>query len=216
MSNGPFPALVRDICREAFVARGYERPTKDKIVVNINKISLGWIGLNAGSFKEFVQIYPFIGVHCIPVEKILAECMQNIRYSKGRFATFAKSFIEIAKNNNTTEFIFSKDKDEILIKGKSMSETVDEAARPYFEYLSDIDNLITSVEKRQSQGGGMPQRLAILYAVRYGKANAEKYLEAIEGKFAERGHAAIAGSINYFARKFSLIGQEKIKKSFLM
>ena len=87
-SKSEFKKLILHGCLEALKEKGFHILRSGNATKEINNDFLVWLGLNVGVYDSHIEINPFIGVHCIPIMKLVSE-MENEKYQKGRYATYA-------------------------------------------------------------------------------------------------------------------------------
>jgi hypothetical protein len=65
------------------------------ITFQISEGFLAWVGLNAATYTDYIEINPFVGIHWVPV--MLAEqTASGEKYREGEFATYAIHIGELA------------------------------------------------------------------------------------------------------------------------
>jgi hypothetical protein len=151
-----FTHLVLQACEEALLSRGYVRPRKDNIVLELGDNFLGWIGLNVGRHREFTRINPFVGIHWIPVMQMSAE-LAGEKYQRGRFATLAVHLGELLPD--VQAFEFSTDSD-VAGEAQRLALAIDTAGKEFMRTNASPKSAMTQIKDRIPMLGGYPQRYA--------------------------------------------------------
>lgn len=158
--NKKFINSVEKACEKALVDRGFERPRKNTIFYRLDEDFLGWVGLNQGNFNDHLQINPFIGIHCIPVMKLIMD-LKDERYQIGRYASYAFHFGEVAPD--ITQFIFTEDTD-LEEEAERLAEELTVHGLQSMKVLANYEVLRTRLKDKVEMLGGYPERyVAVLY-----------------------------------------------------
>lgn len=191
--------LVRatlDACETALVRHGFRRLRRHDVVFDISSDFLGWVGLNYGSHSTQVRINPFIGIHCVPLMRLVEE-LSGQSYQLGRYATFAVHLGEICPEVDTFDFSTEAD---LELESERLATTLRRYAVPFMEENASYAALLPILIDRVPTLGGYPQRLAVaLYLMgRYEEAR-----QFVLGRRAEyEAEEAVRESFDRFALPF--------------
>ena len=78
----------RGACEAALIAHGFRRLRRHEVALDISNDFLGWVGLNTGNYATHVKVNPFVGIHCIPLMRMIAN-LESQKYRVGSVATYA-------------------------------------------------------------------------------------------------------------------------------
>lgn len=193
---------IRDSCTREFSSRGYAKSKHGLFHIEVTKDFFGWIGLNEGVHSDRININPFVGIHCMPIEKMLAKC-KGRRYRVGEIATFADHFGYVAPEAPGYQFRFFRN-EPVEPLAKQLVEVVDDFARPAVVSQANYGSLISLLKEREARGGGVPEALAVAYYMTEGVESAQLYLDRIIEAFQEKGKEQIASRIVDFRGSFYL------------
>lgn len=207
-SNSNFSRVVLDACESALVRRGFRKLRLHSVVHDINKDFLGWVGLNHGREGVAVRINPFVGIHCIPMMRLVAE-LAGSKYQVGRYATFAVHLGEIDPNFHPFDFSSGTD---IAVKADDMADHLCRQAIPFMEKHGNYDTLLPVLTQRLQELGGFPQRVA---AGLYLTGRREEALEFVRQRRSEylTDEDAVRESFDRFSIPFLELvsGQQRAK-----
>ena len=108
MAQSEFDRAVQDACESALVAVGFKRLRRSTIIWEISEKFWGWVGLNRGNHGDMVRVNPFIGIHAVDLMK-LCDQLDESKYSKGAYATYAIHLGEILPDELVFEFHKGRD-----------------------------------------------------------------------------------------------------------
>lgn len=202
---------VDEVCRRAFVNRGYDLPRRGAIRLQITSECWGWIGLNLGRSDDNTTVHPFVGIHCPTVQRIMARCYGK-PYKTGSIATFAMPFVEAAPDAPLPYFRFYQE-DPIESGAEELAAAVDGHARPFMVAHAGFDRLIAALTPAALHGGGRPQRLAVMHYLTEGSERALRYLEDILSQSRARPGSLIAEDVGRFGEAFrAMISSGELSK----
>jgi len=194
--DAKFVRNVQHACERALLGHGFEQPRRGEIVIGITPEFLGWVGLNVGKHSDFVRINPFVGVHCVPVMKLVAEATGE-KYQTGRYATYAVHLGEVAPNEE--QFVFSSER-QIEIEAERLAVSCRESGVPYMRSISTFESLLPLLEEKVPMFGGYPQRVAAAMYLMGRKKEALNFVERLRLEY--RDDPVIRDSFERFAGPF--------------
>lgn len=174
MGSSARSSAVSDACEAALVRHGFKRLRRHWVVWEFSKEFLGWVGLNSGSRASFVRINPFVGVHCVPLMKLIQEVRGN-KYKLGDIATFAMHLGEICPDVEVFEF---HDGTDFEPEAERLAETICQHGVPYMQTLASYEALLPRLREREPMLGGYPERVAVCLVLLGRQAEALAYLDA--------------------------------------
>ena len=195
--NTKFANFVEKECTKALVREGFESPRMRTRYIQLNEEFLGWVGLNRGNYADYLQINPFIGIHCIPIMKMVKE-LQGAKYKIGETATFAIHMGEIAPN--VKQYIF-QDETNITEVATRLSAEIMEFALPWMTKNASFESLLPKIEQKVDMLGGNPQWYASGLFLSGQEQNAKEFVQKRTDLFDKEDHGQY--SIYYrFAEPF--------------
>lgn len=155
MANNDLVRRIQAECALALTRRGFATKS-GRVFVNINDDFVGWIGLNAGRYADFVRINPSVGIHCPAIMKMTAAARSK-KYRPNDTATYASPLLEFSPA--TPNFIFCTSGD---FSGEAcrLADCVVQVGLPFMESLATYAALLPLLEERVGNLGGYPQRYA--------------------------------------------------------
>lgn len=150
--------FVDATCEAELRLRGFITPRKGTINFPINRDLVGWVGLNMGTRKEFIQVNPFIGVHVVPVMKMVAK-FDGKPYKKGTIATLSVHLGELAPDVPTFRF---STRETATAEASRLAETIVDYAVPWFERYTDLTVVLDELLETDWRLGGIPERVAAM------------------------------------------------------
>jgi hypothetical protein len=153
-----FVDLALTHCEHALVKRGFRRLRKHKVALDITADWLGWLGLNTGNYSSHLLINPFVGIHCIPMMRLIAE-LGGERYKLGHLATFAVHLGCLCPDEDA--IIFTPDSD-VREVAERLAFVVQKYGVPYMRELANFETTLKALLTRVESFGGYPQRVAVV------------------------------------------------------
>lgn len=155
MNKRPDPKVIDRACYEALAAHGV-RKKYDIGSLDIEENFMGWIGLNQGVHPTFVRVNPNIGIHCIPLMKLVTEAAGK-KYRRGEYPTLSYPLGEACPK--VKEFIFETEAD-VLPEAARLADTIGQYGIPYMCSLASYSAMLPRLYKRVANLGGAPERYA--------------------------------------------------------
>lgn len=190
-----FGVDVENACDLAFVEGGYRRPRRGTILWELDDDFLGWIGLNTGNHSDYVDVYPFVGIHAKKLEILFCQ-FSGEKYKLGDHATISKSIIDISPEFEIQRFL--KDSKSINKRAKKLFDLVNPVAQEYFINNSSYADVLEELEKLQHMGGGIPEKVSMIYHLSNEVDMAISHLRSKVKEFGLDGHNTISDSIENF------------------
>lgn len=156
MTEIQFVRIVEDACESALISVGFKRLRRGTIVHEISAAFWGWVGLNKGIHGDMIRINPFVGVHAVEVMKLCAQ-LENSKYVKGAYATYAIHLGELLPEAPTFEFHREVAVDE---EAGRLAACIVEAGLNYMRSISSYEVLLPLIATRMPMLGGYPERYA--------------------------------------------------------
>lgn len=172
MNVRPDPKEVERACVTALSNLG-ATVKYSTLMLPLDSNYFGWIGLNRGVHDDFVRINPNIGVHCTPVERLIALARKE-KYQKGRFPTVSDPLGLICPH--VLEFIFVSSTD-LAPEADRLAATIRDYGLPHLQGLTNYDSLLTQLKERISSFGGAPERYSTALFLSGDKEGALHFLD---------------------------------------
>lgn len=154
--NLEFVSSVKSACEAALVRRGFRRLRRHEVALDISSDFLGWVGLNVGNYATHVKVNSFVGIHCTPLMRMVAN-LEAEKYQLGSVATYAVHLAELFPA--LLSFQFASDSDAPG-KAAALAEATCEYGIPYMRSLASIEALLPLLRARVKSLGGFPERYA--------------------------------------------------------
>lgn len=155
MNKRPDPKVVDLACYEALSVLGIRRKYGVGTLA-IDKNFMGWIGLNQGVHPTFVRVNPNIGIHCVPLMKLIGDAAGE-KYQMGRWTTLSYPLGEACPK--VKQFIFETEHD-ILHEATRLAEAINECGIPYMRSLASYSTMLPLIRKEIGCLGDAPERYA--------------------------------------------------------
>ncbi len=157
--NAAFKNAVRLRCYDALQREGFARYRKEAVDWPLNSDFHFWLGLNTGLMPGYVEINPFVGVHAVPIAKLVASVTKGDRRSKYHrdYATYAVHIGEIAPHARVVRFTPEGDIDAVATR---LAKLILVAGLPYARSIGSYEKLLPLLEARVEVLGGYPERVA--------------------------------------------------------
>ena len=161
-------------------------------------------GPNKGNYSGHLQINPFIGIHCIPIMKLVDE-LEGEKYKTGSTATYAIHMGEIAPD--VRQFTFTNDTD-LEAEAERLADEVITHALPWMKSHANYQILLEIIKNKVDILGGNPQWYAAgLYLNKQTEA-ALKFVQSRTDLFDSKDHGQYS-LYNRFAEPFFNMVSEK-------
>ena len=179
--NADFAKDVLRSCESALVSVGFRKIRQQSVVYNLSSDFLGWVGLNYGYEGSAVRINPFVGVHCIPMMRLIEE-LSGFKYQLGRHATYAVHLMVIDQDVAVFDFLPGDDLDE---KAKALASVLIRVAVPFMEEFATLDALLPVLRYRVPELGGFPQRVAVTLYLMGDREGAASFVKERRAEYAD-------------------------------
>lgn len=154
--NRKFKRQVLDACETALVKRGFRRVRMHGVALDITADFKGWIGLCDGIYIDHVLITPSVGIHCIPLMR-LVYALDEMSYKVSQVATFAYPARMVKRG--VEPFVFRSEED-LTPEAERLASTIAQCT-PFMRDFANYE-AIASISKWRSEGlGGYPERAAV-------------------------------------------------------
>lgn len=188
-----FKQRILLMCYEALENSGFTRFRKYQVDYPIRDGFHCWVGLSAALYPDRIDLIPNVGVHVVPVEKLVCDFEQGpyaVKYDRG-IATYAINIGQLDSCGDQRAFAFAPEQSSSFI-----STECERLARLYLvegvkyaKSISRFEKLAPLLNERVSSLGGNPERYAAcLYlmnrrneAIDFLKSFPDQYKEYIDG-----------------------------------
>ena len=151
-----FVSSVEKACVIALIEKGFESPRSRTRFIRLDNEFLGWVGLNRGNYSDYLQINPFIGLHCIPIMRLKSELAKE-KYKEGDLASYSIHMGEIAPD--VPQFIFNEQTDLAKEAGRLANEIFIHGV-PWMKARANYEALTPMLEAKIEMLGGFPEKYA--------------------------------------------------------
>lgn len=155
MRERPDTKVIDRVCYEALSALGIRKKYGIGSLA-IEENFMGWVGLNQGVHPTFVRVNPNIGIHCIPLMKLIDDAAGE-KYQMGRWATLSYPLGEACPK--VKQFIFETEAD-VLSEAARLADAIGQYGIPYIRSLASYSEMLPRLHKRVASLGGAPERYA--------------------------------------------------------
>jgi hypothetical protein len=195
--NADFVFAVKSAIESALVARGFQRLRRHEVALDISGDFLGWLGLNTGNYKTHVRINPFVGVHCLPMMRLIAG-LEGDKYKVGNIATYAVHLGELCPTIKVFEFYPELD---VPREASRLATSVIEHGVPYMRSLASIEALLPLLKSRVHLLGGFPEKYAVALRLSGHDADARAFVLQCQQEYATKS-TTVRNSFDRFAIPF--------------
>lgn len=175
MTESKFIRIVEDACESALVDVGFKRLRRGTIIWEISPSFWGWVGLNRGIHGDSVRINPFVGIHAVDVMTLSAQ-LDEVKYVKGAYATYAKHLGEFLPDEPTFEFPCG---DAVSDESVRLAKSVADAGLHYMLSIASYEALLPLIESRMPSLGGYPERYAVALYISGKEALARNFVMGV-------------------------------------
>lgn len=160
MNTRPDPKIVTRNCQDSVTKFGVR--IKNGIgTFDITEDFRGWISLGEGVQPRFVRINPNVGIHCVPVMKLVAEALGK-KYRIGQYATL--SFPLGSTCPDMQEFLFIS-ADDLVPEANRLADAINQYGIPFTRKIACYEELIPRLQKYIPSRGGFPESYAAALCV---------------------------------------------------
>lgn len=192
-----FVSEVKDSCEAALVRHGFRPIRRHEVALDISRDFLGWIGLNVGNHQSIVRINPFVGVHCIPLMRLVAD-VSGEKYRLGSVATFAEHLGMICPHVEVFEFSGESERNS---ESERLAQVMRAYGQPYMEALASYEKLLPAMQERVPMLGGYPQRVAAALYLMDRHEEAREFVLTRQAEYKSE-ESIVRDSFNQFALPF--------------
>ena len=199
MTSSDFAKGVEEACESALVDAGFKKLRKGRVVYEISSDFFGWVGLNKGVHGDMLRINPFVGVHAIAVMKLCAQ-LENVKYVKGEYATYAIHLGQILPDASTFEFRVGESYFE---ESRRLANCLAQRGLEYMISIADFDGLLPLIEARIPMLGGYPERYACMLYLCGKRVQARRFVSNVmnlEGDLARISNDSFATFADNFLK----------------
>ncbi len=154
--NGKFKRRVLDACEAALVRHGFRRVRMHTIALDISPDFQGWVGLNSGIYYDNVRITPAVGIHCVPLMR-LVYALEERPYKISESATFAYTLSTLKKG--VRPFVFMSE-DDLVHEAERLASTIAQCL-PFTRDFANYEAIASISKSRSDMLGGYPEKAAV-------------------------------------------------------
>ena len=203
MSKAEFRKKLIGDCETALKSRGFIAPRKGCRLFPFNDDFFGWVGLNKANYSDFININPFIGIHCSPLMKLCSE-LQGEKYKMGQTSTVAWHLGEICPD--IASFDFYEDCD-IEPQSTRLAHAIVEHGLPFMKKNANYDTVMPKLYEKVPSLGGAPERYAVALYLTGQLTEAKQFIEQQRAIFMRHG-SRISDPFNLFSDNLLMLFNE--------
>jgi len=176
-------------CYDVLESRGFTRFRKHDVDWPIHDGFYCWVGLNSALYPDRVELVPNVGVHVVPIHKMICE-LDNGEYARNYdrgVATFAINIGELDSVGEERAFVFSSQQSDSFISSEC-NRLASLYATEGFQYAKSIasyESLAPLLEENVSTLGGNPERFAACLYMMGKKVEAREFLNTFPEQYKE-------------------------------
>ena len=176
-------------CFDAFERYGFTRFRKFDVDFPIHDGFHCWVGLNTALYPDKVELTPNIGLHVVPIEKMVCALDKGeyaTEYDRG-IATYAVNIGELDSVGNERAFAFSPQQSDSFIYSECdrLASIYATSGLQYTKSIASYESLAPLIKKRVSILGGNPERYAACLYLMGRKAEAQEFLNTFPEQYKE-------------------------------
>ena len=158
--DAAFKKAILQKCYDALERAGFTRFAKEAVDWPISEAFHCWVGLNTGLYADRIELTPFVGVHAVEIERLVAA-VKGRKYDR-RVATYAVAMGELAGARDVPAFAFSPNQSDGFIESetKRLSDLFVELGVEYARSIASYGALLPKLQDRIDMLGNFPERVA--------------------------------------------------------
>lgn len=154
--NSKFRRRVLDACEAALTRRGFSRVRMHRNVLEISTDFQGWIGLCDGIYHDQVRITPAVGVHCVPLMRLMCSA-KNTPYKRSEFASIAYALSDVKKGVAPFEFT---SEESLVTESERLASIIERYGIPFMRAFASYEAVVSVSKARSGMLGGYPEMAA--------------------------------------------------------
>lgn len=171
--NSKFRRRVLDACEAALTRRGFSRVRMHRNVLEISTDFQGWIGLCDGIYHDQVRITPALGVHCVPLMRLICSTT-GTRYRRSEFASIAYALSDVKKGVAPFEFT---SEESLVTESERLASTMERYGIPFMRAFASYEAVVSVSKARSGILGGYPEKAAAALYLMGRSDEARKWLD---------------------------------------
>lgn len=174
--DATYRRFVRQHCYDALAEAGFIRFRKEGVDWPMEHGFHCWVGLNTAIEPEHISINPFVGVHVVPIEKLISikTGKYPMKYDR-RVATYAMHMGELAPQERVFEF--TRDTD-VAAEANRLARLYSDAGLSYALSIGTYERLLPLLRDRVPMLGAYPERVASCLYLMGREEDARSFVES--------------------------------------
>lgn len=170
-----YKQVVRQKCYEALAEAGFTRFRKEGVDWPMEHGFHCWVGLNTAIEPEYIAINPFVGVHVVPIEKLISIKIGKypMKYDR-RVATYAVHMGQLVPKERVFRFTRGTD---IEAEAARLARLYVDVGLPYALSIGAYELLLPLLQERVPMLGAYPERVASCLCLMGRKEEAQSFVE---------------------------------------
>lgn len=170
-------------CCDALEAEGFTRYRKEEVDWPLHDGFHAWVGLNTALYPDRVEILPFVGVHVVPIWKLIAD-LEDSTYDR-RIATYGTNIGLLESIADERAFAFAPHQSEGFIESECqrLAHLYATAGLDYSRSIASYEALLPLLQEHVDRLGGYPERVASCLYLMGRKAEARTFIESFPEKY---------------------------------
>lgn len=173
-------------CYDSLQRQGFSRYKKWGVDFPINNGFHCWVGLNTALYPDRLELIPNVGVHVVPIEKLICD-LDNGAYAKKydrSIATYSIGLWEVCGQENHT-FCFFPEQSSSLISAECsrLASLYSSDGLRFARGISNYGKLSELLADRVDSLGRVPERYATCLYMLGKKLEAKEFLECFPADY---------------------------------
>lgn len=173
--DASYKQVVRQHCYDALAEAGFTRFRKEGVDWPMEHGVHCWVGLNATVEAGYISVNPFVGVHVVPVEKLISIKVGKypMKYDR-RVATFAVHMGQLTPNARAFHFTQQTD---LKAEAARLARLYTDVGLSYALSIGTYELLLPLLLDRVPMLGAYPERVAACLYLMCRKDEARAFVE---------------------------------------
>ncbi|MDR6095683.1 hypothetical protein [Stenotrophomonas sp. SORGH_AS_0321] len=133
----------------------------------------GWVGLNSGLYMDCVRVTPSIGIHCVPMERLISRIDEG-PYTISNSASFAYTLSDL--RGGVAPFVFDSE-ESLASEAERLASVIAECGIPLMRDFANYEALVSVCKARSGILGGYPEKAAAALYLMGRSDEARKWLD---------------------------------------
>lgn len=173
--DAAYKQVVRQHCYDALAEAGFTRFRKEGVDWPMEHGFHCWVGLNTAIEPEYIAINPFVGVHVVPIEKLISIKIGKypMKYDR-RVATYAVHMGELTPKEQAFRFTRQTD---VAAEAARLARLYADVGLSYALSIGTYELLLPLLRDRVPMLGAYPERVASCLYLMGRKDEARSFVE---------------------------------------